>query len=125
MLDRWLRNLLSEARQGLEHLYEDRLEGVYLFGSRARGEAQPDSDVDILIVLDEVGHYYGELEHTAELVSNLSLRYDVSISRIFLPASEWRKGEGPFVLTVRQDAIALSYTPEGKEHHAVVPASPC
>jgi len=106
MLDHWLRELLAEMRQGLTQLYGDRLQGLYLFGSRARGEAQPDADVDLLIVLDEVAHYYGELERTAELVSTLSLRYDVSISRVFLPAPEWQKGEAPFVLTVREDAIA-------------------
>jgi predicted nucleotidyltransferase len=106
MLDRWLRELLDEMEEGLDHLYGERLQGVYLFGSRARGEAQPDSDVDILIVLDEVRHYYGELERTAALVSDLSLHYDVSISRVFLPASEWRQGEGPFLITVREDAVA-------------------
>jgi predicted nucleotidyltransferase len=106
MLDNWLRELLAEMKQGLGRLYGDRLKGVYLYGSRARGEAQPDSDVDILVVLDEIDHYYGELERTAALVSSLSLRYDVSISRMFLPASEWRQGEGPFLLTVREDAVA-------------------
>lgn len=106
MLDHWLRELLAQLRQGLEQLYGDRLQGLYLYGSRARGEAQPDSDVDLLIVLDEVGHYYGELERTSVLVSTLSLQYDVSISRVLLPVSEWQEGDAPFVLTVREDAIA-------------------
>lgn len=105
-LDGWLRELLAEMKRGLRELYSDRLHGVYLYGSRARGEADPESDVDVLIVLDQVPHYYGELEHTAKLVSELSLRYDVSISRVLLSASEWRRGEEPFLLTAREDAIA-------------------
>ncbi|MBI4320908.1 MAG: nucleotidyltransferase domain-containing protein [Chloroflexi bacterium] len=32
---------------------EFRPERIYLFGSRARGDATPDSDYDVLIVLDE------------------------------------------------------------------------
>lgn len=70
----WLSELLGELRVGLESLYGEGLKGLYLFGSRARGEAAPDSDVDILIVLDEIGSYYGELDRSAELVSSLSLR---------------------------------------------------
>ncbi len=106
MTEAWLTELMSELRTGLEQTYGERLEGVYLFGSRARGEGDPDSDVDVLVVLNEVSHYYGELERTAELASTLSLRYDVSISRVFLPLAEWREGEGPFVLTAREDAVA-------------------
>lgn len=103
--DWWLFELLGELKHGLVELYGDRLEGLYLFGSRARGEQAPDSDVDVLIVLDEIGHY-GELDRMSELVSSLSLRYDLSISGVLLPAAEWRDGESPFVLTAREDAIA-------------------
>jgi len=106
MLDGWLRELLREMRRELTAIYGDRLVGLFLFGSRARGETAPDSDVDVLIVLDEVGHYYGELQQTAELISSLSLRHDISISRIFVPEAEWQRGESPFLLTVREDAIA-------------------
>lgn len=98
--------LLEAVKAGLAELYGDRLRGIYLFGSYARNEATPDSDVDLLIVLDEVEHYVGELERTAELASDLSLRYDVSISRVFMPDERWRSGEGPFLLTVREDAVA-------------------
>jgi predicted nucleotidyltransferase len=105
-MDGWLKELLSELRQGLEELYGVRLKGFYLYGSRSRGEAQPESDVDVLIVLDEIEHYYGELERTAEVVSDLSLRYDVTVSRVLISESQWDEGDEPFLLTVRQDAVA-------------------
>jgi uncharacterized protein len=98
--------LIDELKQGLVALYGERLDLLYLFGSRARGDQEPDSDVDILIVLDDIGHYYGELVWTSELVASLSLRYEVNISRTFLSADEWQSGESPFVLTAREDAVA-------------------
>lgn len=101
-----LRQILREVRSGLQDLYGKRLHGLYLFGSHARGEATVDSDVDLLIVLDRVNHYRAELERTAELVSTLSLRHDVSLSRVFVSEERWRRGEGPFLATVREDAVA-------------------
>jgi hypothetical protein len=42
----------SQIRFRLEAVFPDRLRGVLLFGSAARREADPESDVDLLILLD-------------------------------------------------------------------------
>ena len=42
-----IKPLLSELKVGLQRIYHDRLHGVYLYGSYARGEADSDSDVDV------------------------------------------------------------------------------
>jgi predicted nucleotidyltransferase len=39
--------ILRRLKGELERLYGDRLERVLLFGSRARGDARPDSDWDV------------------------------------------------------------------------------
>lgn len=101
-----IRELLTKLRRGLENLYCERLEGVYLFGSYARNEATPESDVDILIVLDEVADYGQEIKHTGYLVSRLSLEHDVSISRVFVSSSAWRHRDSPFLCNVREYARA-------------------
>ena len=43
--------LLAHIKSRLQAVYGDRLRGVVLYGSEARGEATPDSDVDILVLL--------------------------------------------------------------------------
>jgi predicted nucleotidyltransferase len=40
--------LLDELKERLTSAYGDRLHAVVLFGSEARGEAGPDSDIDVL-----------------------------------------------------------------------------
>jgi len=102
----WLRDLLAAYKKGLQSLYGDRLEGFFLFGSQARGDARADSDVDLLIVLDEVPSYSAELERTGELNASLALEYDVSTSRVCVSRADWERGDGPFLATVREDAIA-------------------
>jgi hypothetical protein len=46
--------ILTRFRQGLDELYGDRLDRVVLFGSRARGDAEPDSDYDVALFLKDI-----------------------------------------------------------------------
>ena len=97
--------LLSEFKREAQQLYGDRLKGVYLYGSRARGEAEPDADVDILIILDDWSNYAEEVDRTGEIGSRLSLAYDLSISQVFVRERDWSRGKTPFLSNAREDAI--------------------
>jgi len=97
--------LLAELKSGMQALYAQRLCGVYLYGSYARGEAGCESDLDVLIVLDEVGSYGAEIDRTSRLISRISLKYGISVSRVFVPERQWRAGEGLFLATVREESI--------------------
>jgi len=101
-----LDSLSREIRRELESVYGDRLCGVYIFGSYARGQADPESDFDVLIVLDRVDSYGAEIERTSELGSRLSLEFGVSISQVFVSESEWQAAETPFLRNVRAEAVA-------------------
>ncbi|MGF1546443.1 MAG: nucleotidyltransferase domain-containing protein [Thiotrichales bacterium] len=45
---------LAAFKQALVRRYGRRLKAVYLFGSRARGDALPDSDADVAVFVDGV-----------------------------------------------------------------------
>jgi predicted nucleotidyltransferase len=100
-----IRELLTELRTGLAALYGARLQGVYLFGSYAREEGDPESDVDVLVVLDQLARYGDEVARTSSLVSSLSLKFGVSISRVFVSQHDWASRETPFLANVREEAI--------------------
>jgi len=53
--------LLKLIKAALQDAFGGRLKGVVLYGSEARGEAGPDSDVDLLVLLDEVPEYVQDL----------------------------------------------------------------
>jgi predicted nucleotidyltransferase len=100
-----LDELLAELKKELSLIYARRLQGVYLFGSYARQEQDPESDLDILIVLSDMDTYSSEIKRTGEMVSRLSLKYGLTISRTFVREIDWETDDSPLLRNVRQEAI--------------------
>ena len=99
------KDLLAELKSRLMILYGARLKGLGLYGSYARGEQQSESDVDVLIIVDRVDRYGLEIERTSELISELSLKYHRSISRLFVTEDDWKHRDTPFLANAREEAI--------------------
>ncbi len=53
---------------------------VVLFGSHARGEARPDSDVDLLVVLAEVGNRREAAIATRQLLKDIPVAKDIVVA---------------------------------------------
>ena len=95
-----VKKALSELKQDLSQIYGDRLRGIYLFGSYARGDFDIDSDVDVLIVLANFKSYGEELRRTSEMVGNVSLRYNTTVSVVFTRESEWQMDKLPLLMKI-------------------------
>lgn len=102
-----LRIILAELRQELELLYGTRLVKVVLFGSQARGDAEPGSDIDVLIVLKGPVRPGEEISKTSQMLSDLSLKFDEVVSCIYMDADRFTRRNGPLLRNVRKEGIAL------------------
>lgn len=107
MKEELLYTILREYKEGLRKIFGDSLEQVLLYGSYARAEARDDSDVDVLCIINKPFKYGELIRKTSELTSNISLKYDVSISRAFALSSDYRKLNLPFYINTRREAIAV------------------
>ena|SRR3989338_2808269 len=64
---------------------------IRLFGSKARGEDDPESDIDLL-VLTPKRLSWQEREAMTNSLYDIQMKYDVVISLLVVPSDEWRTG---------------------------------
>lgn len=102
-----IRAILRELRRRLEELYGDRLAKVVLFGSRARGDAGPDSDLDIMIVLRGEVNYETERNRVLPITAELSLENNIVILCVYVSEARYTREQSPLLLNVRAEGVAV------------------
>lgn len=81
---------------------------VWLYGSRARGEAREDSDWDILILLDKDEVEYDDFGKVAYPIEMAGWDFNVGITPIIYTKKEWNdKHLTPFFQNVQRDKITI------------------
>jgi len=106
-MQRAMTELLTELKERLSKIYGGNLKGLYLYGSYATHEEGPESDVDVAIVLSDFRDYWEEVRRTGHMISEVSLKYGVSISPVRLRESEWVRGDTPFLHNVRKECVPV------------------
>lgn len=80
---------------------------MLLFGSRARGDADEDSDVDVLVVLTGEVDAMTEIHRTGGIVAGLCLRHNLVISCVFVSLRRYEIEQTPLLMNVRREGVAL------------------
>jgi uncharacterized protein len=102
-----IRPILKKLKRGLMDIYGEQVDRILLYGSRARGDERPDSDIDILVVLKDDFNYSEMLRLSSDLAASLSLENDVVISRAFVSREQFENRQTPFLMNVRREAVPV------------------
>lgn len=94
---------LQELSAELRALYKERLQAVILYGSRARGDADVESDIDVLVVLEPLGDFWEELRAIERIVCPLSLKHSLVVSAFPAGLQEYEGESSSFMANVREE----------------------
>ncbi|HEC62507.1 MAG TPA: nucleotidyltransferase domain-containing protein [bacterium] len=98
-------NQLIDLKESLELFLGDSLIKLVLFGSRARGDYEEDSDIDVAVIVRSISK---ELKNQIyNKVAEIELKYLRSISSIVFSEAEFNR------LKERERRIALDIESEG------------
>jgi predicted nucleotidyltransferase len=100
-------DILREFRHGLENTYGSRLVGLVLFGSQARGDALPGSDIDVMVVLSGRVEPLKEASRISRFRGDLCLRHNVVITCVYVSADEAQTADSPLLQNIRSEGVAV------------------
>ena len=100
-------HLLQEIKQIIHQ--QDPTAEAYLFGSRARGTHRPDSDWDVLILVDEPEITHEIDDKFRDLLYDLELASGEIISIVIYPKDYWKEALkfSPLYAHVNRDGVKL------------------
>lgn len=97
--------ILGELGPRLRAIYGSRLVRMVLFGSQARGSADSESDIDVLVVLKGPVRPGAEISRTGTITAALSLHHDVVISCTFVSEERFLTEQSPLLLNARREGV--------------------
>lgn len=100
-------SLIDAVAADLRTLYGPRLVRLLVFGSRARGEEDEESDLDLLVVLDEVDSPWDELRRMDEILWRHTERSGVTVSALPVSAADFEEPTAPALIRARAEAVPI------------------
>ena len=97
--------IAAEARRRLQDIYGRRLRAVYLYGSAARDQLTPDSDIDIAVILDRIPSRFEEHSRTSKLGSDISLDHDAIVLFFFAEERDFEAGRFAIHRAIKSEGI--------------------
>ncbi len=98
--------VLSKVRTALYACFGGRIERAVLYGSRARGDARPDSDYDIAVFLRDFASRWPEAKRLSVIAVELFDATGAAVHAMPFRAGAWRE-RSPLMGAIRRDGIDL------------------
>src|SRR6266542_392684 len=102
------RAIARAVADDLRGLYGQRLRKVVLFGSWARGDAHPESDIDLLVVLDDVKDRMAEHRAMNDILYRHSLDNDTVVTALPVSSEDFERPRWPALIRARIEGQPIS-----------------
>ena len=107
-----LQALLNETTAGLRDIFGEKLDSVILYGSYARGDYRPYSDVDIMLISSLPDkEIRAQNTQISEIVGEMCIEHDVTISVSVRSMDQFKPQSLPYHKSIVTEGIR--YNPGG------------
>lgn len=100
-------SLRAEVKRRLQAAYGSRLKGVVLYGSEASGQSQPDSDIDLMVLIEGPISLWEEISRCVDATYPIALETGRPIHAEPVDVEEYEKGEFALYRNARAEGILL------------------
>ncbi|MDF0643793.1 MAG: nucleotidyltransferase domain-containing protein [Nitrospira sp.] len=102
------RAVLEGLRVRIRREFPDRAFQMTLFGSRARGDAEPDSDMDVLLEIEQEHISFAEKQRIRRAAGEVSIETEIVLSLLIVD-QHMRKERGDFSVfqNIREEGVPL------------------
>jgi predicted nucleotidyltransferase len=104
-MDKKIKPLISQIKLCLTKMYGEKIKKVILYGSYVRGEATKDSDIDILVLVDDSLNPFEVRESLSDILFDILLEEGELVSVIAIPERLFENYNSPFMLNVRKEGL--------------------
>lgn len=87
-----VQDILGWCKDILAKQYGSQFKGLILYGSIARNQASHDSDIDLLVLLNQPFEYFSELRRIVDLLYPVQLESEQLISAKPAPVNDFENG---------------------------------
>lgn len=97
--------MINQIKAHLIKMYGERIKKVILYGSYVRGEATGDSDIDLLVLIDQSLNPFEVRKSISDLLFDILLEEGELVSVIAVPERLFENYNSPFILNVRKEGL--------------------
>jgi hypothetical protein len=99
--------IARDVAADLRRLYGDRLSSVLLFGSWARGDAHPESDIDLLVILDRLDSVWDELRRMDPVLWRHSFDNDTVVTALPVAKRDVEERARPALVRAQAEGLPV------------------
>ncbi|MCJ7435328.1 MAG: nucleotidyltransferase domain-containing protein [Anaerolineales bacterium] len=99
--------IIKKCKETLKKYYGNRLKSVILYGSTARGQSAPASDIDLLVLLSPPLDYFAELRQLVDMLYPIQLESEQLISAKPVSVNDFELGSISLYRNAKREGIAV------------------
>ena len=99
--------IIKKCKEALASYYGNRLQKVILYGSMARGQTNPASDIDLLVLLSPPFNYFTELRQVVEILYPIQLDSERLISAKPASVKDFELGNISLYRNARREGVTV------------------